>query len=387
MITSGSGSGSDRLSTSGQLSGTKPLDIQENSVDVENTSSEASQEKVERTNNERFVYPTIKRVPIWVIASFSAVVFLSIGNVSIDLALEGESSGIPWLVITYEAMGFMFLAFLLSPLALFNKLWLEIFHIMIGKKLPWVQLLLIGGALFNWAGLFAITLAFQLAPEAQGISLAITAASSVPLSLASWLVLKEKISTLKWAGIFIAVGGIILISLFSGTNQSSTYNIQAVMASIVALSLWAVSNFLVKVASIRGADSTSIAIITTYTKGLGGVLLFIVFACMGEIRGGLDPLGSFPVHVCIALAAGFCVGCGVTLIFLGVKLGPAGPVAAVGQANSLLVLIIDAMIFKVLPSGIAILGGLITTLGVILMTVPERLLPCPQLRPTMPQNE
>ncbi len=170
-------------------------------------------------------------------------------------------------------------------------------------------------------------------PLAKGPIVAVASANSLVVALLAWAIIREKLAPGQWAGILAVVAGIVLISLDPGGRA----RFGAVGLAIATMLLFGLTNFLLKLAGVRGGDSLTVAVVLWLAVGTCGVL---AVAWRGSIGAGFPVLRS-PALTWLALLAGIFLALGMLAIKRAVTLGPAGPAAAVSGSNAVLVSLLD----------------------------------------------
>ncbi len=170
-------------------------------------------------------------------------------------------------------------------------------------------------------------------PLAKGPIVAVASANSLVVALLAWAFIREKLVSWQWAGILTVVAGIVLISLDGGGRA----RFGALGLAIAAMLLFGITNFLLKLAGVRGGDSLTVAVVLWLAVGACGLL---AVAWHGSFGAGFPALGS-PALTWLALLAGIFLALGMLAIKRGVTLGPAGPAAAVSGSNAILVSLLD----------------------------------------------
>lgn len=170
-------------------------------------------------------------------------------------------------------------------------------------------------------------------PLAKGPTVAVASANSLVVALLAWAIIREKLAPGQWAGILTVVAGIVLISLDTGGHA----RLGAVGLAIATMLLFGITNFLLKLAGVRGCDSLTVAVILWLAVGTCGVL---AVAWHGAVGAGFPVLPD-PALTWLALLAGIFLALGMLAIKRAVTTGPAGPAAAVSGSNAILVSLLD----------------------------------------------
>lgn len=170
-------------------------------------------------------------------------------------------------------------------------------------------------------------------PLAKGPMVAVTSASSLVVALLAWTILREKLVPGQWLGILIVIVGIVLISL-GGDGRAG---LGAVGLASAAMVMFGITNFLLKLAGARNADSLTVAVVLWLAVGACGVLAM----AWSGLAGSGFPVLSRPALTWLALLAGGFMALGMLAIKIALTLGPAGPAVSVSGSNAILVSLLD----------------------------------------------
>ncbi|MEN8222416.1 MAG: DMT family transporter [Acidobacteriota bacterium] len=296
----------------------------------------------------------------WII--YAAATFILYGLTNFILGYIGEVSGnnmdssITSIFLLWSGMGLLGSILILSPAVSFNKL-RESF-----KQKTAAAGITAGITLA--LGMLTLKTGFISDPGSKGPIVAIASANAMLVALAAWILLKEKLTWRQFLGMFTITGGIILISLCS----SSSASLQGAVFGISTLMLFGATNYLLKYAGHKGADSITITTLLWLAAGLTGVISLMTSLLSGR---GLKGLNS-PSLIVLSIITGLILGLGMLTLKVALKRGPAGPAIAISGSNSILVLILDLAVFGHFPNILKILGMMIVIAGIILIALSGR---------------
>jgi drug/metabolite transporter (DMT)-like permease len=212
-------------------------------------------------------------------------------------------------------------------------------------------------------GMLTLTLGLAADPHSHGPIVAITAANSMLVALLSLRLLGERLTRMQVAGLVIVVAGVVLVGLSAGLSASLSASLSAVGYGLFTMLVFGVTNFLLKIAAHRGADSISTTALLWVAAGACGVVTLGVSFATGRGLAGIDSIGL----VATAGAAGLTLGSGMLSLKLAMQSGPAGPVTAIVSANAVLLTILDFLAFGHVPDAVKLAGMVVALAGVAVL--------------------
>lgn len=232
-------------------------------------------------------------------------------------------------------------------------------------RLPWPTIWIMG-----FLGVALYYLCFNLAMVYVSASQGALVQASIPAmtALVAVLWLRERASPLRWLGIALSVGGVLIV--FSGSSadngESSLFGSLLMFASVIC---WALYTALAK--RVAGFDSL---VITVCVTGTGSVLLLPLAAYEVVAAHGLQPL---PVAGWLGMLYLGSVASGLAYLLYNASLRHLDA-SAVGVYTNLIpvVGVLTGVVMLGEPLSMrAIIGGLVVMLGVWTTTRSERPVP------------
>jgi drug/metabolite transporter (DMT)-like permease len=231
-----------------------------------------------------------------------------------------------------------------------------------GARLPWGAIWIMG-----LLGVTLYYLTFNLAMVHISASQGALVQASIPAmtALVAVVWLRERANALRWLGIALSVGGVLIVFSGSGgadSGQSTLFGNFLMFASVVC---WAVYTALAK-----RAASFEPMVITVCVMGTG-TLLLLPFSAYEIMNTGLQPL---PLKGWIGVLYLGCVASGLAYALYNASLRHLDA-SAVGVYTNLIpvVGVLTGIVFLGEPMSLrAILGGTIVMLGVWITSRSER---------------
>ncbi len=144
-----------------------------------------------------------------------------------------------------------------------------------------------------------------------------------------------------------------------------------VIYALGAFLMFGVTNFLLKVASVRGIPSIEGTIILWISTGLVGLVAIIIIV----VNGLFSPLNNPRISgvnyrdFIIPLAAGITLAMGMYFLKAAVASGKAGPSTAVAASNAALVAILSWILLNERLSISEVIGMLLYIIAIMLFTI------------------
>ncbi|MBI3947653.1 MAG: DMT family transporter [Armatimonadetes bacterium] len=229
------------------------------------------------------------------------------------------------------------------------------------RRLVWVAA--VAGVTLS-AGMLTLKLGLASDPTARGPIVAITATNAMLVALLAYGILKEKLSAAQLAGFLVIVAGLVTIGLASGASAS----LRGLFYGLLTMLLFSITNYLLKHAGHRGANSLSATAILWLASGGVGVAGIVVTFLSGRGLAGLDSPGS----IAASLVAGLFLALGMFGIKTAVTRGPGGPATAITGSNAILVTLLDWLYFGHWPPAQKMIGMLVALLGIVVLALGGR---------------
>ena len=235
------------------------------------------------------------------------------------------------------------------------------------KRIGWKYTgLMVASGLINAGGTLTLTLAIEADGDSKGAVLAIASFAGVVVSLVSWVVWRETLNWTQWAFLGLATVGIVVLSLAAQAKGE----ISSIVFAFATLLCFAGANLVVKIV-VLGRDVHGVVINVYYelTHLVLGVVAVVVMAGLDEVATDLEPRS-----VGLALLTGVLLSGGVFFINLGISLGHAGVVTAIGQGGTILTVALD-LIVGVYPTWLQVVGIVLALLGIAGLSLASSSLP------------
>lgn len=217
-------------------------------------------------------------------------------------------------------------------------------------------------------GLVIGDLAFLTAQERIGVSYAYPIATTYPIFtyIIAIFIVDEVVLWTRFIGIFLAVGGVMLISRaqasFQNDGESSNFDRIGFLLALFTAVCWAVGSVLLQigVADVDPVDANFVRMI------FGAGIIAPLF--LGSIRRGM-PKPTKRATKIVLFAAFFGMAWGSLLYTYAVKMIGAAVSSVLGSISPLFALPISIIFLKEKFSFKSILGALLTVSGVILVVL------------------
>jgi len=298
-----------------------------------------------------------KQSRIWLLFALAALVFFGVTNFILGFISE-KSAGNPGASITAAMLLWLGAGILGLAGACYLKISGRGFSGLPGKNhfiLP-----VISGVTLA-LGMFLLKTSLAANPLAKGPIVAISSSNSLVVAFLAWGFLREKLSPGQWAGFLIIVAGIFALSLAGSAGN----HFDAVAYAALAMFLFGITNFILKLAGKQGCDSVATAVVLWLSVGGCGMLAFVWQWLEKSHFPGLPS----SVLNWLALLAGIFLALGMLGIKKAVTLGQAGPATAVSGSNAILVSLLDyALLGHWLPS-LKLAGMLAVIVGIVALAL------------------
>lgn len=226
------------------------------------------------------------------------------------------------------------------------------------KRFAWIAA--IAGVTLS-LGMLTLKLGLASDPLAKGPIVAITSCNAMLVALAAWLLLHEKLSTLQILAMITISGAIAVMALGGGSET----NLRGFFFGLATMTLFGITNFLLKYAGHFGCDSITTTVVLWLASGACGILAL----AYSFLRHGNLPGLKQTELIVWAIVAGVSLALGMLFIKLAVTQGPAGPATAITGSNSVLVAAFEYFIFGHIPPTAKLIAMSVTLFGIIVLTL------------------
>ncbi len=303
---------------------------------------------------------------IWVPLAFATLVCFAFANLMLGLAVAQVPSG----TMPLGQIGVLGPSFLTCALLLALTLWLYAPATRKALTLSWTDrnqrraasVIFVGGVV-NFGGLVSLTSAYAVDISGAAVTTAIAAGGAVVAAVLSFALFREVLTALEVAGILVAVVG---LALMAAVRASGTSALPPVLG-LITMAMFGLAAVAQKYVGRTVASWVS-SVYFFLAHAAGGFV--VLFVALGMAEGGIDHL-TFRNSV-YAFFSGVVRSVGLLLFMGAFQHGPAGPVAAIGQNNAILLLLLQWSIWGSAPEPLAIVGMVIAALGVVMLAMGRR---------------
>lgn len=202
---------------------------------------------------------------------------------------------------------------------------------------------------------------FLMAPFIAGV----LPVNAVFLVVACRMFLRERTTVLQMAAIAVAVLGLGVMA----TADRSSKDVRGILYGLVVAGCFAVGNFGIKYASLRGVvEQSASAGMLWLGMGVVGLTFFAAESvATGTCFKGLESTTGHLHWLSLASAVLQTLGTGVMEV--AISLGPAAPGTAIANANATVVLVLNQIFFQPQTNSQQIIGLLMSIGGVFVLSI------------------
>lgn len=224
-------------------------------------------------------------------------------------------------------------------------------------------------ALGNLALASALSTNFRMGPYITGM----LPLNAVFLTVACHLLLKETTKLLQLIAIAISITGLLLMATADLSSDGAT----GIMYGLITALCYAIGNFGIKYASIRGLAHVPAVSLLLLGLGCTGLGFFAIqslrtqecFAGLDETNGQWGGNQTTSRLHWLSLMSGFMQMMAICFMKLSVSIGPAAPAMAIANSNAIGVLGLNAYFFNTSTDAQQLTGLLICIGGVAMLSV------------------
>jgi drug/metabolite transporter (DMT)-like permease len=223
-----------------------------------------------------------------------------------------------------------------------------------------IRYMLLCGVLI-FTGQVFLTLSALINPADSGIAVAIFSTAGIVLAVACRILYNELLSIRQMIGMSIATVGVAFMVVSTAVESTTGY--VAPLFALCVTTCFAVSQLVEKLATARKVGRMGVAALS-FSSGICGIVLLIVQLSLHGHLGitGYYAFCSWFAGVLSASIAGFR-----NVAFA--RGGPAGLIAAIGQANPAIIVLANWAIFNLVPGKFPLVGMGITTVGMVYISL------------------
>lgn len=255
--------------------------------------------------------------------------------------------------------------FSVEQIVLFRYLVASLFYVLVflfgGFSLPKKKdLIPIAALALLGVTVYQLCFVFSLQRITAGAASMIITANPVVASLLAWVFLKERLSSLSWAGIAISFCGVVIISVVKGTG-GELVGYLVLMIAVVSIAIFFVFQkpFFTRYTPLA---------MTSYTSIIGTIpLLYLLPDAIGPAKSA--PLSAWFSIIGMGVLSS---GVGFLLWFYALSKLPAGIVTSFLFLQPVFVTTIAWYWLEELPSLMTFVGGIVVLFGVSLILINQR---------------
>jgi drug/metabolite transporter (DMT)-like permease len=206
-------------------------------------------------------------------------------------------------------------------------------------------------------GYWALFIGYYYDPAAIGVTTSVVLGSGLASALLSYYLFDERLTCSQVMGMVVITAGLVLLALQSNTEGT----LAAFLSGVTALCLFTGRELLSRVFEVKGIDHSVASIISLFTDGV-----FSVFAGFFLAVFSSGVVITF-WETCIAVMGGVFNSFGMFFMNKGIMKGYTGPTVCICNMSSPLVVLIQYLYSGDLPSGVKMLGILVSFIGVCVL--------------------
>eukprot|EP01029_Cantina_marsupialis_P024566 TRINITY_DN634_c0_g4_i2.p1 TRINITY_DN634_c0_g4~~TRINITY_DN634_c0_g4_i2.p1 ORF type:complete len:342 (-),score=90.22 TRINITY_DN634_c0_g4_i2:1138-2163(-) len=226
------------------------------------------------------------------------------------------------------------------------------------------------GGVFLYLAMFTFIIAVGQDPDSKGPVSAILSFNGCLIALITFLIYREKLNFKEMGGMFLAFVGLMLITFGNGVKAGS---IKGPVLGMIALCFFVGKNVALKILGKRECDALIVNALMFIPALFFGAGIVAVQYWQHGTEGILE--GLHGILYFYPLCASACLWLGQLAMVEAFKHGPAGPIGAVCNSHSLLVLTLDVLILGDYPVVGKVIGMFVVIVGVAVLSMARKNVP------------
>ena len=215
------------------------------------------------------------------------------------------------------------------------------------------------GSVFLFIGQVSILLGYNEDPNSRGVISVIIVGVSLAGALLHYFIYNEKLTCLQVIGMLGATGGLVIISIQSGSEGELTAFLYG---------LGGIAGFCLKNLTARVCDQKRLDVDVTNILGMVGMGLIGVTSLGGFYVSGVNPFAiSGFTPLAMNLLGGFLNAFGAYFITQAIMTGKVGPAAIIGNSFGVVQGWLEFFFLGLVPNQVKIVGSAIIMLFTAVM--------------------
>ncbi len=216
--------------------------------------------------------------------------------------------------------------------------------------------------LLGFIGLFCLTSAFAVDSEGAAVTVAISSGAAIIAGVLCYFLFGELLSRVEITGMLVAIAGVILMAVVNAASSGPL----APILGLLTMLFFGLTNVLQKYV---GRFMTCWYSSVFFFAGNAFLGLLVLFVHMGVTADGGRLRDTSSQGAGLAFLGGILLCLGMFFAMGAFERGPAGPIAAIGQNNSIVLLLLQWSILGQVPQTLAIVGLFIAALGIVILAL------------------
>ena len=303
---------------------------------------------------------------MWIVYSFMALLCFSFGGV-----ISGQASDFPFhLALTASLASLTFLVTICTFFALRflcrEKRFPTIYDSNLfknGKLSPGVKFGCLGGFL-TMGGMLSYILGWYFDENGRGIIVSIFSSSTIFTSLLSHFIFKEKLTVCQGIGMAIGCGGIIVISIESGSDGTWI----SYLCGISSFLCFGLANLINRKMQIEGLDPLTGGTLYAFGHFATGALMLVILVLSGLELDQSD--FEFGIAYCGYLIIFTAIFCSTRALMTGHI-----PISlSISNSQGAVFILLEYLLFDIRPSIIKLAGAMIVIVGLLILFTGDSIL-------------